>query len=144
MKKIEMKAFTKILTIFSIIFAGFLAITALLGGMMLVADVNAPSVTLLQGTPFSSYLIPGLALTVIVGGSALFAFILLLRKSKFALLIATTAGTIVMFFEFIEKLVIGSPVGVAGFLQLFYFGLGTLMIVLSMGIWFLELQVQKG
>ena len=69
----------------------------------------------------------------------MFATILLVRKSKFALLASTTAGIVIMFFEFVEMLVIGSPAGVPRTLQIFYFVLGTLIVVASIGAWFLEL-----
>ena len=72
-------------------------------------------------------------------GSALFAAILLIRKSKFALLFSTTAGIVIMFFEFVEVLVIGSPAEVARTLQILYFGVGTAIVIPALGIWFLDL-----
>jgi hypothetical protein len=48
-----------------------------------------------------------------------------------------------MFFEFVEVLVIGSPAGPAFALQVFYFGLGVVIMVVSLGQWFLELQVDS-
>ena len=75
-----------------------------------------------------------------VGGSALFATILLFRKSKYANLFSATAGIIIMFFEFIEVLVIGSPAGIARTLQIFYFGLGTVIAVIAIGLWFFDIQ----
>ena len=108
-----------------IVLTGFLALTAFGGGIGLLANIYAPPVTDLQGSIFKDFTIPGLSLFVIVGGSALLATILLVRKSKFAVLFATVAGIIIMFFEFVEVLVIGSPPGVARALQIFYYGLGT-------------------
>jgi hypothetical protein len=67
----------------------------------------------------------------------------LIRKSEFAILFATTAGVIIMFFEFVEILAIGSPAGIARTLQIFYFGLGTAIVVASMGTWFLDLQSNR-
>ncbi len=125
------------------ILTGFLALTTFLGGIGLIANWIAMPVEMLQGSPFSSYLIPGLALSIIVGGSALLATILLIRRSKFGLLFATTAGIIIMFFEFVEVLVIGSPAGVARTLQIIYFGLGTLITIAALGSWFIELLNQK-
>jgi hypothetical protein len=87
---------------------------------------------MLNDSVFKNFIIPGLALGFIVGGSALFAAILLLRKSKFALLFSATGGIIIMFFEFIEVMVIGSPAGIARTLQIFYFGLGTAIVIPSM------------
>lgn len=121
-----------------------LALTTALGGIALAANIIKMPVSLLLGSPFIDYTIPGLALALLVGGSALFAGVLLLRKSKFALLFANTAGVMIMFFEFVEVLVIGSPVGIARTLQILYFGLGTLIVIASMGIWFLDLAAEPG
>jgi hypothetical protein len=134
-----MNLFRKILYVILALLTIFLALTGLLGGIGLLAGFNAPPVDQLQGSMFKDFTIPGLSLSLIVGGSALLAFILLLRKSKFMILFSTTAGIIIIFFEFVEVLVIGSPAGVARTLQIFYFGLGTLIAALSMGTWFLDL-----
>jgi hypothetical protein len=138
-KETAMNLIAKVLRVILIVLTLFLTVTAFLGGIALLAGLNAPPVAMLQGSPFHNWTIPGLGLALIVAGSALFAAILLLRKSKYALLFAATAGVIIMFFEFIEALVIGSPVGAARVMQISYFGLGTLIVVAALGMWFLEL-----
>lgn len=134
-----MKTLKKILYIALQIFTLFLSVTAILGGLALTANFYTPPVELLQGSPFKNYTLPGLALTLIVGGSALCSFILLLRKNKFAVMSASTVGVMIMFFEFVEVMIIGSTLGPAFFLQVTYFGLGILVMAASLGIWFLEL-----
>lgn len=134
-----MQFLQKALHIVLVVLTFFLALTAALGGIALLANFNTPPVAMLQGSPFRNYAIPGLALMLIVGGSALLAAIQLLRKNKYAVLCAATAGVIIMFFEFVEALVIGSPAGAARMLQIIYFGLGTLIVVAAMGWWFLDL-----
>ena len=136
-----MKLFRKALYIALIVLTIFLALTAVAGGIQLLEGTYAPSMEMLQGSIFPNWIVPGLSLFLIVGGSALFAATLLFRKSKFALLFSTTAGVIIMFFEFVEILAIGSPAGIARTLQIFYFGLGTAIIVTSMGAWFMDLQI---
>jgi hypothetical protein len=121
------------------VLTAFLALTAVAGGIGILAGLNVPPVEYLHGSVFRSFTVPGLALLVIVGGSALFAFILLIRRSRFGVVFAATAGIVIMFFEFVEVLVIGSPAGVARFLQLFYFGLGTVITIVSMVSWFAAL-----
>jgi len=138
-----MKYFRKTLYIALIVLTIFLALTALAGGIQLLEGTYAPSVDMLNSSLFKDYTIPGLALGLIVGGSAIFAAVLLIRKSKYSILFATTAGVIIMFFEFVEVLAIGSPVGVARTLQIFYYGLGTVIVVVSMGTWFLDLQITQ-
>jgi hypothetical protein len=122
-----------------IILTIFLSLTAVLGGIALVANFYPPPVEYLQGSMFKDFTIPGLSLSLIVGGSSLFAAILLFRKSKFDIMFAVTAG-IIMFFEFVEVLIIGSPAGPARFMQILYFGLGTAIVVAAMGTWFLDLR----
>jgi hypothetical protein len=134
-----MKFFINTIRVILTVLAFFLSLTAILGGIALMANFYTPPVDFLQGSIFKDFTVPGLALSLIVGGSALFAAILLLRKSKYATLFATTAGIIIMFFEFVEVMVIGSPAGPARFMQIFYFGLGTAIVVVSMGTWFLDL-----
>jgi hypothetical protein len=138
-----MRLIQKTLNVVLIVLTLFLALTAVVGGIALLAGLNTPPVAMLQGSPFRDYTVPGLALTVIVGGSALLAALLLLRKSKYATLLAATAGAIIMFFEFVEALSIGSPIGVARTLQIFYFGLGTLIVIVALGLWFLDLRAER-
>jgi hypothetical protein len=142
-RKISMKTFVKILRVVLIVLNIFLALTALAGCIQLLEGTYAPSVDYLASSLFKDYTIPGLSLGLIVGGSALAAFIFLLRKSKFGTLAAAAAGISIMFFEFVEVLIIGSPDGVARTLQIFYFGLGTLIVVVSFGAWFLDLLAEQ-
>jgi hypothetical protein len=130
---------TKIVNVSLIILTGFLSITGALGGIALMANFYAPPTELLQGSVFNNFFIPGLALSIIVGGSALSATVHQLRKRKFANLFTTAAGVIIMFFEFVEVMIIGSPEGPARFMQIFYFGLGTLIVMAALGIRFLDL-----
>ena len=135
-----MLTLTKSIRTLLIVSTIFLALSAFAGCIQLLEGTYAPPVDLLTGSPFDSYVIPGLVLGLIVGGSAFFATVLLIRNSRFALLASIAAGLIIMFFEFVEVLVIGSPAGPAFALQVFYFGLGVLIVVVSLGQWFLGLS----
>jgi hypothetical protein len=140
-----MDTLRKILRILLIVLTGFLGIPAILGGIALMRNLYAPPVDMLQGSPFTSFFLPGLALSVIVGGSALTAMILLIRWHPFGVLVALTSGIIIMFFEFIEVMVIGMPAGVSQFMQVFYFMLGTLICVVSVSILGIDqLRLNKG
>jgi len=118
-----------------IVLDAFLALTAVAGGLGLVTGTLAPSVQLLQGSPFSSYTVPGLALLVLVGGSALVATFLLLRLPPLGVLASGIAGVMIMGFEIVEVLVIGSDPGLARNLQFFYFTLGLVIAVLATVRW---------
>ncbi len=134
-----MTLFRRILYTLLIVLTIFLSLSAIGGGISLLADLYAPPLEQLQGSIFTDWTIPGLSLLLIVGGGSLLAVILLLRRSRFALLASAAAGIAIMFFEFVEVLVIGSPAGVSRFLQILYFGTGTAIAAAAMGTWFLDL-----
>ncbi len=134
-----MNPLEKFLRIMLIVLTLFLSLTAILGGAALMANFYAPPAESLHGLFFNSFIIPGIALSLVVGGSALAAAILLIRRSKFGNLFAAAAGVIIMFFEFVEVLVIGSPAGASQFMQIFYVGLGTLIEIAAMGGWFFSI-----
>ncbi|HUX52541.1 MAG TPA: hypothetical protein VMW73_17260 [Spirochaetia bacterium] len=133
----------KFLRVVLIVLTMFLALTALAGGSALFFGWNAPSTELLAGTIFRDYTVPGLMLFIVVGGSALASLILWLRKSRFSDIFAIASGIIIMCFEFGEVLIIGSPPGPAFVLQLFYFVLGSLMVIVTLGLQFFELLHEK-
>lgn len=124
-----------------VVLDAFLALTAAAGGIGLLTGTLAPGVQLLQGSPFTSYTIPGLALLVLVGGSALVATILLLRRQRWGALASGFTGVMIMGFELVEVLVIGSEAGLARNLQLFYFGLGLIMAIIAAALWMAEHRV---
>jgi hypothetical protein len=138
-----MNKFRKVLYVILIVLTGFLGIGAILGGIALMTSFYAPPLEMLTGSIFPSFFLPGLALTALVGGSGLAAMILLIRKHPFGVLIALTAGIIIMFFEFIEVLVIGMQAGPSQFMQVFYFMLGTLICVFAVGICGIDLLQEK-
>ena len=121
----------RILRIALIILDAFLALTAFAGGIGLLAGLNAPPPELLNGLFFGSYIIPGLSLFLIVGGCALAAAILLLCRHTLGSLVALASGVIIIGFEIVEVLVIGSAPGVARTLQVFYSTLGLLIAVIA-------------
>jgi hypothetical protein len=75
---------------------GFTALTSLGGGVQLLWGGGAGSryapLTLLAGTPFTTFLVPGLLLLLAVGGIHLAATIALVRRASFAGDLALTAA----------------------------------------------------
>lgn len=137
-----MTLLTKSIRVLLIVLNLFLALTAFGGGIQLLVGFYVPPVEMLNGV-FKDFTIPGLALGIIVGGSALFAAILWIRKNKFAIPASIAAGLVIMFFEFVEALIIGSPAGPARFMQILYFGMGTVIIAASIGQLFLGLITNR-
>jgi len=131
------KQYTILRTIL-ILLVGFLACTSIPGGIALLLGFKPP-LELLSGSIFKGFVIPGLVLAFIVGGVALIALIMLLRKSRFAVLASASAAVVIMFFEFTEVLIIGSPQGIARSLQILYFGLGTVIAIVAMTSWLIDI-----
>ncbi len=75
----------------------FLAMGALGGGASLIADPSGSAMQMpsawLQGTPFGSYLVPGLFLFVIFGVGSLVAVYALWMRPKWTVLADITRGT---------------------------------------------------
>ncbi len=102
----------------------FVAVTAFLGGLALVlgalvpslATVLSPPPEYLSGTPFASYLLPGLVLGIVVGGMHALAFVLLLRRHPWADLASAAAAFAVLIWIFIQMIYIPFS-----FLQAVYF-----------------------
>ncbi len=109
----------------------FLALTAIGGGIGLFTGFNAPPLVFLDGSPFSSYILPGLALLILVGGTAVLASILLVRNHRHAWFAVVASAIAVVIFEIVEVVYIGSPEGIARNLQIFYFTYGFILGILG-------------
>lgn len=118
-----------------LIVLAFVAVTAFLGGAALaigalvptLASTLTPPTDYLAGTPFDGYLVPGLILGIIVSGTHLVAFILELRRHRWADLGAAVAGFAVLIWIFVQMVFIPFS-----FLQAAYFAAGLLEVGLVM------------
>ena len=63
---------------------------------------------------------------------------MLLRRHASGSLVALASGLIIIGFEIVEVLVIGSDPGVARSLQIFYFTLGLIIAVIAAVMWVTE------
>jgi hypothetical protein len=115
-----------------IILNAFLAVTAIAGGIGLISGTNAPPTELLYHSPFRSYLVPGLALLVVVGGCASVVTIMLIRHHRYALPPTLATAAAIIIFEAVEVAAIGSPEGIARNLQLFYVAIGCAICVIAL------------
>jgi len=99
----------KFIRITLIVIELFVGLWAVIGGIGLVTGVipflQMP-VAYLQGTPVSDYMIPGLLLLIVVGGSFLFAAATILSGHELGVLASALAGLILIGFEFVEVLII--------------------------------------
>lgn len=108
----------------------FLAVTTIAGGIGILAGVLGLDESDLDGSPFSSYVVPGLALLVLVGGTAMVATILLRRSDPLAPFAAAAAGGAMMIFELVQMRYIPFH-----FLQVVYLVVGALTFGLAVRVW---------
>jgi hypothetical protein len=111
----------------------FIGVSAIAGTVGLFGGTwsEVLPVEMLQGSPFTNYAIPALALLVFVGGSSFLAAILLLERCSVGASVSLLAGMILVVFEAVEYLVIGLTM----FLQPLMFALGLMVIALAAHRW---------
>jgi len=109
----------------------FVALTAIFGGIALAMGVDKFPSAWLVGTPFRSYLIPGLILAVVVGGSAAFATITTLRRAATGALASMLAGAILLGWLVGERVILPAAAFPTQFswLEAVYIAAGLLMVV---------------
>lgn len=119
---------------------GFVAVTALAGGIALIVgsidpqlgSVLVPPVEYLEGSPFASFIVPGAALIVLVSGTHALAFFAVLRHAGRAAFLASAAGFACLIWIFIQMVFIPfSP------LQAVYFLAGMLelgLVLVQLGV----------
>lgn len=106
----------------------FGAVSAVGGGVLgVVANGAGVPLEYLKGTPFTSYLIPGLILGVVIGGTQGLAAITTQRRSPFSPIAATVAGFGMIVWIFVELAITGYSWLQAVYLAL---GVGELLLVL--------------
>jgi len=118
----------------------FVALTAFAGGIALMLGALIPDLSVvitppaefLENSPFSSYLVPGMVLALVLGGVHAIAFVLLLRRRPSALFAAATAGYGALIWIFVQMMVIPFS-----FLQAVYFMAGAVelgLVLLFLGL----------
>lgn len=110
---------------------GLGAVSALVGAIIAIA-ANGGGVPLeyLADSPFTSYLVPGLVLGVIVGGTQLAGALALIARRPSGVMLSAIAGFGMMIWIFVELAVIRQY----AWLQTAYFVLGGLELVLALGM----------
>ncbi len=111
------------------------AIGAIGGGIGLVRDPIdniGLSITLLEGTPFKDYLIPGLILLIAVGLFALFVLAGLLRRWKPAWWLSIASGGALVIWIIVEAALLGYLPGMGITLQIVFGLVGAAIVVLDL------------
>lgn len=109
----------------------FGAVSSLAGAVLAIgANGGGVPVAYLTNSPFSSYVVPGLILGVVVGGTQLAAAIALLARRRTALLFSAVAGFGMLIWIFVELAIIRQY----SWLQAAYFILGGLELILVLAL----------
>ncbi|MET3905229.1 hypothetical protein [Paenarthrobacter sp. 4246] len=120
------KPFSRVLVVLLI----FNAVSSF-GGAIMAIFFNGAGMPLevLAGSWFQSFLVLGLILGVILGGTHVLAAFALLRRRRWALLASAVAGFAMLIWNFTELAIIGYS-----WLQSVYFGLGIVELVLVLAL----------
>jgi hypothetical protein len=114
----------------------FVALTAVGGGITLAIGIDKFPAGWLVGTPFASYLIPGLILAVVVGGSAAVAAVAVLRRADVGALTSMLAGAILLGWLIGERLILPKEAFVPQFwwLEAVYIAAGLMMVLPALAV----------
>ncbi len=109
----------------------FVALTAIVSGALLVSypdgsQLNLP-IDLLKATPFKSFLLPGILLTVVVGGINLVAVIFNMQTHPLRYIWAIAGAIVTICFAVIQMLFLS----MLHWLHIVYLIIGILMILLA-------------
>jgi hypothetical protein len=119
-----------------ILISGVVALTAIGGGLALVLGLEQANygAELLETTPFTSYLWPGLILAVVVGGSAAAATVASIRQPALGGAIAVVAGGLLIGWIVGEMLLLEQP-SEPTVVEVLYLLAGLAMILLGALAW---------
>lgn len=109
----------------------FATLSAIAGGVALMVGAIELPAEWLDGSPFSSYTIPGAILALIVGGSQFVALWATSRQTEWQSSAAAIAGITLMGWIAGELITVGSNDFVMLSYQLFYFAIGFAELVLA-------------
>jgi FtsH-binding integral membrane protein len=109
----------------------FTALTALSSGILMIYNPSGSffqmSESLLNGTPFKNFLVPGIVLALLVGGTNLAAVILNLMRNKNRYNWAIAAGVMISGWIIVQMILISA----FSWFQLLYLVIGILTILLA-------------
>lgn len=114
--------------------AGFVTLSAVGGGVVMLTGLDSFPLDWLEGTTFPSYTLPAHVLAIIVGGTALIALVATLRDHPLSGSFAVIAGFILMGFITIEVLILEQQPPGPTPTEIFYFVIGAILFLLGMGL----------
>jgi hypothetical protein len=112
----------------------FLALTAVVGAIFVLPTLPLDYI---RGGPFPDYIVPALALGLLVGGSAVVAVLGLIVRPLIGAVASVVAGMMIIGFEVVEIGVVGfiRPGTPQAWLQVVYITVGSVSVVLGARLW---------
>lgn len=109
----------------------FIALTSIVSGIYMViypaGTIMNLSIILLEGTPFKDFQIPGLILSIIVGGVNLLALFFMLQKNRYRFNWAMAGGIILVGWIAGQVMLIET----LHWLHFIYFGIGVINVLIA-------------
>ncbi len=113
------------------ILISFLALTSFISGLLILSHPDGSSLTLrldmLKDTPFHNFLVPGLVLTILVGGTNLIAVVYNIKRLPNRYNWAIAGGVMIICFILTQIILIKAT----SWLQFLYLGIGFLVILIA-------------
>jgi hypothetical protein len=112
----------------------FVVLSALGGGFALIGGTDAYPREWLQGSPFSSYVVPALILGLAVGGSAAISGIVMLRRPVIGAQLSSLAGLVLLAFIAVEVMLLhqnGAATSPRSTTELVFASAGLAMVLLG-------------
>ncbi|HET9920782.1 MAG TPA: hypothetical protein VFQ30_13115 [Ktedonobacteraceae bacterium] len=117
-----------------VVLEAFIALTAIVSGVLgLTGGLYIP-LEWLHGTPFSDYTIPMLILIIVVGGSSLIAAATLFFHREWSVILSAEAGIMMAGFEVVQLAIMQR----FSWLQVFYFVTGMAVFAVAFYLWIAE------
>lgn len=114
-----------------LLLVGFVAITALTGGLLLTYEPDGSllelSPSMLANSPFQTFFIPGLVLAFVVGGANLFALVVVGSRTIYSYRYAIAGAIVLISFIVLQMLFFSYY----HWLQVVYIAIGCLIVLLS-------------
>jgi hypothetical protein len=127
-----------VLRVVLFVLASFVAFTAIYGAFFVIPDLPPEW---LDGGPFPDYMIPSLALGLIVGPLAIASAIAVIVRPELAGAVAMVAGATMIAFELVEVAVVGLAIVEYGtdqpvaWLQIVYLVVGLVQLLVGYALW---------
>jgi hypothetical protein len=91
------------------VLTGFVALSAIGGGIAILVGVDKFPIEWLRNMPFSDYTIPALVLAIVVGGSSLTAAVTMFTSRQVGVVASMVAGLIMAGWILVEIVTINAP-----------------------------------